>query len=361
MKKNKLYVIIAILTAVFLFATSALCNQCAAPTEDEKIDAEEEEEEAVVEETAEEETDEGAEEEEEVAEEEAEEEIEEEAEGEKAAPTIELEIYQDATYSESDSVCYYRIKAIVTGNPSPTVEFSKDDSLGAFGSKKVQVNLSDPSETYTLTATATNSEGTDTDSINLSWGCEEGLADDSDGIILEAPESEFTLTLTPSIVNLNPSDIGYIVYPSGINTETLIFGDSISNTDVRGYFAFDLSPIRGKTVKTMTLTLENPIEYGEPETFKGGIRLCAITSYLPLDADDYDSIPAPAGWHYRDPIIFEMGEDSIGFALLQSIVDAGGKLECSIKYQNDLSDGDFAKDGREYKRGNIILRILYTD
>ncbi len=336
MKKNKLYVIVAILTAIFFFSTAALCNQCGVKDEEEKTGV--------------------AEEEEEVAEE--------EAEGEKAAPTIELEIYEGPTYSEADSVCYYRVKAIVAGNPSPTVEFSKDDSLGAFGSKKVQVNLSDPSETYTLTATATNSEGTATNSITLSWGCEEELADDSDGIILEAPESEFTLTLTPSIVNLNPSNIGYIVYPSGINTETLIFGDSISNTDVRGYFAFDLSPIGGKTVKTMTLTLENPIEYGEPETFKGGIRLCAITSYLPLDADDY-SVPAPAGWcpyeYYRDPIILEMEEGSMGFGLLQSIVDAGGKLECSIKYQNDLSDGDFAKDGREYKRGNIILRILYTD
>ena len=59
----------------------------------------------------------------------------------------------------------------MTGTPTPGVEFSKDDSGGAWGSKKVQINLNDPSDTYTLTATATNSEGTDTDSINLSWGC----------------------------------------------------------------------------------------------------------------------------------------------------------------------------------------------
>ncbi|MCK5566645.1 MAG: PKD domain-containing protein, partial [Actinomycetia bacterium] len=90
---------------------------------------------------------------------------------EKEAPTITIEVYEGPIYSSSDNVCYYRIKAIVTGSPSPAVVFSKDDSGGAWGSKKVQVNLSDPTETYTLTATATNSEASATDSIALSWGC----------------------------------------------------------------------------------------------------------------------------------------------------------------------------------------------
>ena len=33
----------------------------------------------------------------------------------------------------TDDICYYRVKAIVTGKPSPTVKFSKDDSGGVFG------------------------------------------------------------------------------------------------------------------------------------------------------------------------------------------------------------------------------------
>jgi len=173
MKKNKLYIIIAILTTIFLFTISAICNQCAAPTEEEKIGVEEEEaapEEATAEEVTEEEAAEAEEEEvEEAAEEEAgEEEV---AEEEKEAPTISLSIYEGPTYSSADNVCYYRIKATVTGSPTPTVEFSKDDSHGAWGSKKAQVNLNDPIGTYTLTATATNSEGSDTDSIELRWGC----------------------------------------------------------------------------------------------------------------------------------------------------------------------------------------------
>jgi len=85
----------------------------------------------------------------------------------KEAPTISLAVYAGPTLD--GSICYYRVEATVTGSPS--VSFSKDDSGGAWGSKKVQINLNDPTDTYTLTATATNSEGSATDSIALSWGC----------------------------------------------------------------------------------------------------------------------------------------------------------------------------------------------
>jgi len=97
-----------------------------------------------------------------------EEEEEDEEEG-KTAPTIELEIYQGATLE--GGICYWRVRAIVTGEPASDIDWSKDDSLGSFGDNIAQVNLNDTGETYTLTATATNSEGTDTDSIDLSWGC----------------------------------------------------------------------------------------------------------------------------------------------------------------------------------------------
>ena len=34
MRKNKLYVILTVLTIIFLFSFAALCNQCGAPIED---------------------------------------------------------------------------------------------------------------------------------------------------------------------------------------------------------------------------------------------------------------------------------------------------------------------------------------
>ena len=74
------------------------------------------------------------------------------------APTIILEIYEGPTYSSGDDVCFYRIKATVTGNPAPTVTFSKDDGGGAWGAKKVQINIH-RGETYNLTAIAKNSAG----------------------------------------------------------------------------------------------------------------------------------------------------------------------------------------------------------
>jgi len=168
MRKTKLYFFLVILTIIFLFSFAALCNQCGTATEEEKIDVGDEGE-AVA---NEEEEAAAPAEEEEVTEEEAapaEEEEEEITDEEKEAPTIKLEIYEGP--APADGICYYRVKAIVTGNPTPSIEFSKDDSNGVWGKYKAQVNLNDPSDTYNLTATATNSEGAATDSINLNWGC----------------------------------------------------------------------------------------------------------------------------------------------------------------------------------------------
>ncbi|MCG2788556.1 MAG: hypothetical protein L6405_01210 [Actinomycetia bacterium] len=95
---------------------------------------------------------------------------EETSEDTKEAPTINLKIVAGPTYSEADGVCYYRVKAYVTGDPYPGITFSKDSSGGAWGSATVQINLKDGGS-YTLKATATNSEGSATDSIYLSWGC----------------------------------------------------------------------------------------------------------------------------------------------------------------------------------------------
>ena len=86
------------------------------------------------------------------------------------APTVSLKIYEGPV-PEGD-ICYYRIEAEVTGKPNPSVEFSRDDSNEAYGQKKAQINLM-AGDSYTLIVTATNKFGQDSDSIVISWGCDE--------------------------------------------------------------------------------------------------------------------------------------------------------------------------------------------
>ena len=139
MKKRKFYFILVILIIISLFSFAAVCTQFGAATED-KVDTgedealtdnEEEEETATEDET--EETGDG-----EVEDMTGDEEVEETSVGEGEAPTISLSIYQGATYSEDDDVCYYRIEAEVTGSPVSAVSWSKDDSMGSFGNKKAR-------------------------------------------------------------------------------------------------------------------------------------------------------------------------------------------------------------------------------
>ncbi len=159
MRKKKLYIITVLLMFIFLFSFSALCNQCGATGQRDKIDVDKDdpEDKELPEEIIE------------VEEESQEEEVEEDI---VQGPAIELEIYEGPLFSEANDICYYRIEAIVMGNPEPIIEFSKDDSNGAWGPKKVQVNIKNPEETYTLTATATNSVGSVSESLVIEWGCD---------------------------------------------------------------------------------------------------------------------------------------------------------------------------------------------
>jgi hypothetical protein len=86
-------------------------------------------------------------------------------------PIIYLEIFEGPIYSAGDDICYYRVKAKVTGDPKPVVSFSKDDSGSAWGPFIAQINLTRDNPNYTLTAIAKNSAGQTTSSITLNWGC----------------------------------------------------------------------------------------------------------------------------------------------------------------------------------------------
>ena len=85
----------------------------------------------------------------------------------KNLPTLKLIVYEGPVIVGSD-MCYYRVEAIVTGNPIPAIKFSKDDSNGTWGKNKAQVNLNN-GESYDLIVTAVNSAGKVTKHIELTW------------------------------------------------------------------------------------------------------------------------------------------------------------------------------------------------
>ncbi len=151
---KKIFIIASALTIIFIFSVSALCNLCGAKTD--KTDIEDTDDKTTgttsgdAAETTGEDNDQDGE----------------------TKPTIKLVIYEGPKYAPESGVCFYRIKAEVTGSPTPEVKFSKDDSAGTLGPGKCQVNINNPGDKYTLTATAKNKAGEKTDTLELSWGCD---------------------------------------------------------------------------------------------------------------------------------------------------------------------------------------------
>jgi len=85
----------------------------------------------------------------------------------KIHPTLELIVYEGPIMVHED-LCYYRVEAIVSGNPHPIIKFSKDDSNGAWGENKAQINLKN-GESYDLIVTASNSIGEVVEHMLFTW------------------------------------------------------------------------------------------------------------------------------------------------------------------------------------------------
>jgi hypothetical protein len=348
MKRSRLFIIIALLIAVILFGTAALCNQCGiTPTTETKAAATEESktsetiaggtttQETATETTVKETTTETTMKETTTKEETT------TATTESEAPTISLKIYEGPTYSAPDDVCYYRVEAVVTGIPKPVVKFSRDDSNGAWGSKKVQINLTKTNPTYTLTAVAINSAGEATASITLNWGC--------GPLVVEK-----TIDLHPSISGT--------VGPAGFVTTTFVaIGDSPVNSDWRARFAFDVSSLAGKEIVNAKLKLANPVLSPNPCNFKGNIVIF-YNDFLPdLTASDYFS-PAYAG-----PQIFPWNAEPLEFSTdflktkIAERASAHVELQFGMGYENTASNMNGIAEGRVYYADNITLTVTYKE
>jgi len=266
----------------------------------------------------------------------------------KSPPTVELRIKEGPIYSEEDKICFYRIEALVSGEPPPRVEFSRDDSDGAWGPSIAQINL------YS---------GTSIDIIELKWGCEIEEEFDFSNLDIIGIEKiiegvDIGQATLPHIV-LHPSDIGHIVNPSGVDTKTCIIGDSVTNTNIKGYFAFDLRPLIGKDVTAATLYMDGTV-MGDP-SFKGNIGL-RWGEYLPLEADDYLMLglvrPVDTFNNDENPIIFSRADLVVA---IENCANYPIKLQFGVAYYYDTTDEDKISDGMEYRIEDISLVIFYIN
>lgn len=291
-------------------------------------------------EEAEDETGEVEEEDEEAGDEEEENAEEEEAEG--TAPTIALEIYEGPT--PADGLCFYRVKATVTGSPSPAVTWSRDDSGGAWGSRKAQVNLGGPAETYTLTATATNSKGTATASITLDWGC-------------TAPEPEETETNVPVVSN----EAGYIIWSETIRYphDSIFAGDSNTDKQCRGYMSFDISGLSGKTIQDASLSMTPEQVWGDP-TFLGSLWIDAVDwGAGALTMADFNITPYTAIKSFNNPDI-TCTNTELKTEIQKAINDGKSRFRIRTRFTTTGTDSDHQWDGWDYLIEDVVLRVTYT-
>jgi hypothetical protein len=344
MKRKVLFISIIIVVVVCFFSAAALCNQCSISTPATETKKGVETETSAVKETGKESktTKAGETSKDTEATNKDEETNAKETTVPTAAeaPTITLKIYEGPTSATGD-VCYYRVEATVTGKPAPQVTFSKDDSSGAWGSKKAQVNLTKSSPDYTLTAKAKNSAGEASASIDLSWGC--------------GP-----LTVQKTVV-LNPTIFGTVGPGGYLNAAMIGLGDSVYNTDWRGRFAFDVSSLTGKDVISATLKLSGPDITTPPCDFKGNIVIF-FNDFLPgLTADDYYSTGTQGQlfpWNL-DPLQFSTDylRDKV-----KERATSGVGLQFGIGYENAAAtNSNGIAEGRAYYANDVTLTVVYEE
>ena len=365
MQKRKLFIICAILIIIPLIGLSA---QCAANTED-KIDVSEDEKGLDETPTGNDDKDTASSEDEAIIEDETDEaDSEEEADAE--APTISLAVYEGPTLS--GTICYSRVEATVTGSPSPTISFSKDDSLGSFGNKKAQVNINNPGDTYNLTATATNSEGSATDSITLSWGCEEPEPEPEPGPDIHEEDDVSSGMTSEDIISIGPMfDLSGIVYEGGsflysnhllLRSKVIVGDEASKNLQIKAYISFDIKELHGKTVQDAEIrVVQTKREDSHPESYAKTVDYKAFNYGSSLDAGDFK---IGGTMLERIPISstsYTISGDTLKSELQMVIDDKGRdyfqlKLGLDGKTNNNGLQDDVVIDLR-----NVSLNIRYSD
>ncbi|MBN1299189.1 MAG: hypothetical protein JW997_05835 [Actinobacteria bacterium] len=350
-EKSIIYILFSVFIAVILFSVSAVCNACGAKQDYKesgsgKIDIDRDIGNEDNDSSGYEEKDNGNKED-----------IKNKEESENSSPGIILKIYEGPLYSEEDDVCFYRVEAIVQGNPVPDLKWSKDDSNGAWGKHKAQVNLTRSNPSYTLKATAANTEGTAVKTIDLSWGCgpaETKNDDDQDG--LTEPETEIVS------IPVYSDHTGYYIDPENpaiddvyFEGDSIIIGDAPVTADcavaapVSGFLTYEFSSLSGKNVKEASIKFDLDQEMGDVSIFN---------KLIIMESDG-------SGWNTMHEIPQEQGGNFIlkssDFTefMQKRIDDEIFGLELMFRFDPYITDNDADWDAWKYNQSDITFKIEY--
>lgn len=354
-------------------------------------------------------------------------------------PTIKLEVYEGPLYSRAGDVCYYRIRARVTGEPLPEVSFSKDDSLGSLGPDEAQVNISRDSKHYILTAIAENDSGKATDTLTLIWNCNaspeiKGIslssstlyvekqydvsvdAVDLDGdkmsyawsvsggaivdgttnparwntpgtpgdykisvivsddkgntsessitayvgkVVVEEEQAPAATTTTVTVPRVK-GEGGYIEYEGETyNGGNLYAGDSDKDKSCMGFVSFDISELKGGTVKSANLTLAGATVMGEPLPFFEMLNINVLNwGVRPIKQDDYNTHGTLVAIYNAPNIICNVSK--LQEELQKAINDGKSRFQIRIHFSGPKTNSNGQYDGWKYTQSNVNLNATIT-
>jgi hypothetical protein len=359
-------------------------------------------------------------------------------------PTIKLEIYEGPLYSRAGDVCYYRVKANVTGEPLPEISFSKDDSQGSLGTDKAQVNITRDSKHYILTAVAENDSGKTTDTLTLIWNCNaepeiKGIslssstlyvgkqydvsvdATDMDGDKLSyawsvsggsivdniantarwnTPDTpgdyKLSVTVNDGMGNTSESSItayvGEVIVeeqppapstPPAPTTTTvtvprvkeeggyvedkgetynggnLYAGDSDNDKSCMGFVSFDISELKGGTVKSANLVLASATVLGEPLPFFEMLNINVLSwGARPIKQDDYNTDGILVAIYNAPDITCNVSK--LQEELQKAINDGKSRFQIRIHFSGPQTNNNGQYDGWKYTQSNVNLNVTIT-
>jgi hypothetical protein len=286
----------------------------------------------------------------------------EEIEGKLTKPTIQL-ILVEGPVDIGNSQVKYTIKALVSGNPVPTVEFSRtpQDSISSTGTKNVITVVTGKNEILGLTATATNSEGSATASLGfppptIELVVKEGPIENPDKTVTYFIEAKVTGTPEPT-VEFTTDDPAKVTALDNLNVKTTLNpGDNI---------------VIEATAKNEFGQANSKIELSIQEKIKPTIGLIILTGPTDEGNEEYSYIvqanvtgtPEPAVKFNRDDSDGGSGKNKVTirlaegeeYTLTATAENSEGKVEGSIV----LSAPSIPKIELEIIKGPVWLNITY--